>query len=163
HRPYAIGLWGDMPYSTEQATVGMPNLIADINSQKLAFTVNDGDLKAGSGDCSDAVYAQAQLFFSALQAPAAFTPGDNDWTGRPHHPPLTPAGGRDHRALFFSPAPFPRGPPRPPRGGAAGPAGQPPRGGGAVRRKPPLARRRRDLRHVQRPGLVQQPVRHRPR
>ena len=33
HRPYAIGLWGDMPYSVEQATVGMPNLIADINSQ----------------------------------------------------------------------------------------------------------------------------------
>jgi hypothetical protein len=29
--PYAIGLWGDMPYSTLQATVGVPNLIADMN------------------------------------------------------------------------------------------------------------------------------------
>ena len=26
---YAIGLWGDLPYSTVQATVGVPNLIAD--------------------------------------------------------------------------------------------------------------------------------------
>lgn len=34
--PYAIGLWGDLPYSTVQATVGVPNLIADMNSQNLA-------------------------------------------------------------------------------------------------------------------------------
>src|SRR3954469_26009280 len=46
---YAIGLWGDLPYSPIQATVGVPNLIADMNSQKLAFTVHDGDLKQGSG------------------------------------------------------------------------------------------------------------------
>lgn len=42
---YAIGLWGDLPYSTIQATVGVPNLIADMNAQKLVFTVHDGDLK----------------------------------------------------------------------------------------------------------------------
>jgi hypothetical protein len=77
---YAIGLWGDVPYSAIQATVGVPNLIADMNSQELAFTANDGDLKAGGGECSDAVYAQAQGYFASLKAPAAFTPGDNDWT-----------------------------------------------------------------------------------
>ncbi|WP_363323981.1 hypothetical protein [uncultured Bradyrhizobium sp.] len=48
-RAYAIGLWGDLPYSDLQAQVGVPNLIADMNGQKLAFTVHDGDLKAGSG------------------------------------------------------------------------------------------------------------------
>src|SRR5689334_16232794 len=47
--PYAIGLWGDLPYSDLQALVGVPNLIADMNGQNLAFTVNDGDLKVGSG------------------------------------------------------------------------------------------------------------------
>jgi hypothetical protein len=26
---YAIGLWGDLPYSAVQETVGLPNLIAD--------------------------------------------------------------------------------------------------------------------------------------
>jgi hypothetical protein len=78
-RSYAIGMWGDVPYSTLQATVGVPNMIADMNAQSLAFTVNNGDLKAGSGECTDAVYAQALGYFNALRAPAAFTPGDNDW------------------------------------------------------------------------------------
>src|SRR5215470_14724008 len=48
-RRYAIGLWGDLPYSDVQALTGVPNLIADMNSQELAFTAHDGDLKAGNG------------------------------------------------------------------------------------------------------------------
>jgi hypothetical protein len=85
---YAIGLWGDLPYSDVQANVGVPNLIDDMNRQDLAFTVHDGDLKAGKGipgsltptTCADEKYIQALTFFNALRAPAAFTPGDNDWT-----------------------------------------------------------------------------------
>jgi hypothetical protein len=57
---YAIGLWGDLPYSNGngdtayvQKTTGVPNLIADMNGQKLAFTAHDGDLKDGSSTCSD--------------------------------------------------------------------------------------------------------------
>ena len=46
---YAIGLWGDLPYSAVQADPGVPNLIADMNASKLEFTVHDGDLKAGNG------------------------------------------------------------------------------------------------------------------
>jgi hypothetical protein len=77
---YAIGLWGDLPYSPEQATVGVPNLIADMNAQKLAFTAHDGDLKAGAGRCDDQIYLDSLAYFSALEAPVIFTPGDNDWT-----------------------------------------------------------------------------------
>ena len=85
---YAIGLWGDLPYSDGQALVGVPNLIADMNSHKLKFTVHDGDLKAGNGTtgsvtpttCANALYSQALGYFNALKAPAMFTPGDNDWT-----------------------------------------------------------------------------------
>ena len=78
---YAIGLWGDLPYSAAQEATGVPNLIADMNRQDLAFTVHDGDLKAGSGSpCDDALYARALGWFNALRAPAVFTPGDNDWT-----------------------------------------------------------------------------------
>jgi len=59
-----------------------------MNAQKLAFTVHDGDLKAGNGTpgsvtptiCSDALYEQALGFFNSLHAPAMLTPGDNDWT-----------------------------------------------------------------------------------
>jgi hypothetical protein len=77
---YAIGLWGDLPYSTLQQDVGVPNLIADMNSQQLAFTAHDGDLKSGSSPCTDDVYSRALGYFNSLRAPAAFTPGDNDWT-----------------------------------------------------------------------------------
>src|SRR6476469_5886511 len=85
---YAIGLWGDLPYSDVQALTGVPNLIADMNSQDLEFTVHDGDFKAGNGTpgsvtptiCSNAMYLQGLSYLNALDAPAMFTPGDNDWT-----------------------------------------------------------------------------------
>lgn len=85
---YAIGLWGDLPYSDVQALTGVPNLIADMNAQKLRFTVHDGDLKGGNAvpgsvtptTCSNALYAQSLAYLNALKAPAMFTPGDNDWT-----------------------------------------------------------------------------------
>jgi hypothetical protein len=78
---YEIGLWGDLPYSVVQAEVGVPNLIADMNSQALAFTVHDGDLKQGSNSpCDDALYLRSLGYFSSLSAPAIFTPGDNDWS-----------------------------------------------------------------------------------
>ncbi len=76
---YAIGLWGDLPYSDVQVAA-IPALLADMNSQKLAFTVNDGDLKAGSGACPASLYTRALDWMNSLKAPAAFTPGDNDWT-----------------------------------------------------------------------------------
>ena len=47
--PYAIGLWGGLPYNDVQAQTGVPNLIADMNAQRLKFTVNDRDLKGGNG------------------------------------------------------------------------------------------------------------------
>src|SRR5262245_12719554 len=79
HDAYAIGLWGDLPYSDLQSTVGIPNLIADMNHQRLAFSVHDGDLKQGNGSptCSDALYVDSRARFDALNAPAMFTPGDN--------------------------------------------------------------------------------------
>lgn len=88
NRSYAIGLWGDLPYSDTQAQTGVPNLIDDMNAQNLAFTVHDGDLKAGNATagsvtpttCSDDLYTQSLGYFNALKAPAIFTPGDNDWT-----------------------------------------------------------------------------------
>jgi hypothetical protein len=89
HRPggaYAIGLWGDLPYNDAQKTVGVPTLISDMNHQRLAFTVHDGDLKAGSGPCPDSLYTEAKARFNSLEAPAIFTPGDNDWTDCDRNP-----------------------------------------------------------------------------
>jgi hypothetical protein len=101
--PYAIGLWGDLSYSSVQATVGVPNLIADMNAQNLAFTAHDGDLKSGSSVCTDAVYAQALLYFNSLRAPAVFTPGDNDWTDCDRTAGYSSLAQLDkERYLFFS-------------------------------------------------------------
>jgi hypothetical protein len=101
--PYAIGLWGDLPYSTAQATIGVPNLIADMNQQKLAFTAHDGDLKSGSSECTDAVYTQALGYFSSLKAPAIFTPGDNDWVDCDRTAGYSSRAQLDkERKLFFS-------------------------------------------------------------
>jgi hypothetical protein len=110
---FEIGLWGDLPYSDTQALVGVPNLIADMNKRDLAFTVHDGDLKAGNGTpgsvtpttCSDALYVQALGFFNSLKAPAMLTPGDNDWTDcdRPSNGGYSSRERLDHeRQVFFS-------------------------------------------------------------
>jgi hypothetical protein len=110
---YAIGLWGDLPYSGVQADPGVPNLIADMNASKLEFTVHDGDLKAGNGPtanppsvtCNAALYQTALGWFNSLEGAAMFTPGDNDWTDCDR----TSNGGFDslgrlelERQLFFS-------------------------------------------------------------
>jgi len=115
HRdPFTIGLWGDLPYNDDQALNGVPHLIADMNSQPLAFTVHDGDLKAGHGiagsvtptTCSDDLYQYAfDHYFSMLTAPAIFTPGDNDWTDCDalDNGPFNSLERLDHeRQLFFS-------------------------------------------------------------
>ena len=110
---YAIGLWGGLAYSDIQATVGVPNLIADMNAQRLAFTVHDGDLKAGKSiagsvtptGCQDALYDQWLGFFNSLNAPAMFTPGDNNWTDcdRPSNGSFSSLERLDYeRKVFFS-------------------------------------------------------------
>jgi len=112
---YAIGLWGDLPYSDVQAQIGVPNLIADMNRQNLRFSVHDGDLKGGNGTpgsvtpttCVDELYTQALGFFNALRAPAILTPGDNDWTDcdRPSNGGFSSLERLDHeRGVFFSDA-----------------------------------------------------------
>jgi hypothetical protein len=77
---YTIGLWGDMPYSDLQKNTGVPNLIADMNESDLAFSVHDGDLKSGGDLCTDDRYTDFRTSLNTLDAPAMFTPGDNDWT-----------------------------------------------------------------------------------
>ena len=77
---YEIGLWGDLPYSAEQRATGMPNLIDDMNAERLAFSVHNGDIKAGGERCDNPIYAQFEGYLNVLEAPAMYTPGDNEWT-----------------------------------------------------------------------------------
>ena len=77
---YSIGFWGDLPYSEIQKTTGVPNLIADMNRQKLAFSVHAGDIKSGGSRCDDAVYTRFEGYLDSFRSPAMYTPGDNEWT-----------------------------------------------------------------------------------
>ena len=77
---YTIGLFGDMPYNA-LGRAQYPNLLADINRSHVAFSVFDGDLKAGGdGPCSDSLYTTAIANFNVLKQPLVWLPGDNDWT-----------------------------------------------------------------------------------
>jgi hypothetical protein len=77
---YTIALFGDMPYNALGRSQ-YPNLLADINANHVAFSVFDGDLKAGGdGPCSDDLYFTAKANFNTLKRPLIFLPGDNDWT-----------------------------------------------------------------------------------
>ena len=77
---YTIGLFGDMPYNALGRSQ-YPNLLADINANNLAFSIYDGDLKAGGdGPCADSLYSTALAGFNSLKRPLVWVPGDNDWT-----------------------------------------------------------------------------------
>lgn len=77
---YTIGLFGDMPYNA-LGRAQYPALLADINRHHVAFSVHDGDLKAGGdGPCTDSLYYTALDNFNSLDSPVVFTTGDNDWT-----------------------------------------------------------------------------------
>jgi hypothetical protein len=77
---YSIGLFGDMPYNA-QGKADYPYLLQDINDSKVAFSLFDGDLKAGGdGPCSDSLYSTAIANFNSLEHPLIWVPGDNDWT-----------------------------------------------------------------------------------
>ena len=77
---YTIGLFGDMPYNA-LGKAQYPALLADINRSHVAFSVYDGDLKAGGdGPCADSLYTTALDHFNSLDRPLIVVPGDNDWT-----------------------------------------------------------------------------------
>ena len=63
------------------------------------------DLCGGEPKCTDAMYAKALGWFNMLEAPAIFTPGDNDWTDcdRPLNGPFSSLERLSHeRAVFFN-------------------------------------------------------------
>jgi hypothetical protein len=87
---YEIGLFGDMPYG-ETGRAQFPAVIADMNDQRLAFSVFDGDIKNGRERCDQPVYDAAVANFGSFARPVVYLPGDNEWTDCD----LEPGGGYD--------------------------------------------------------------------
>jgi hypothetical protein len=77
--PLAFGLFGDTPYSRWERE-NLPDLIAEMDRENLAFVVHDGDIKNGSSVCSDEVLKDILAVFQKSAAPLVYVPGDNEWT-----------------------------------------------------------------------------------
>ncbi|WP_446219480.1 hypothetical protein [Micromonospora sp. IBHARD004] len=107
-RSYTVGLFGDVPYGAS-GRIEYPRLIADMNDANLAFSIFDGDLKAGGdGACTDALYTQSLEWFNSFDRPVVALPGDNDWTdcwGRygPATGGFDPLERLDHERQVFCP------------------------------------------------------------
>ena len=77
--PLAFGLFGDTPYSRWERE-NLPDLIAEMDRDNLAFVVHDGDIKNGSSVCSDEVLKDILAVFQKSATPLVYVPGDNEWT-----------------------------------------------------------------------------------
>ena len=77
---FSFGLWGDMPYQKAGDAPKIPALIKSINRSDILFSIYDGDIKDGSSECTDDLYASALSMFGQLKRPVVYTPGDNEWT-----------------------------------------------------------------------------------
>ena len=78
-QPITIGLFGDTSYSQREREL-LPDLMAEMDSEDLAFVIHDGDIKSGGSVCSDAVFLDILGIFKASKHPLIYVPGDNEWT-----------------------------------------------------------------------------------
>ena len=78
-QPVSFGLFGDTPYSHWERQQ-LPDMLAAMGREELAFVVHDGDFKSGSGVCSDEIFQDMLGVFQASIHPLIYVPGDNDWT-----------------------------------------------------------------------------------
>ncbi len=75
----SFGLFGDTPYNAWERR-HLPELIAEMDREDLAFVIHDGDIKSGSDECSDAAFLDILGAFGKSMHPLVYVPGDNEWT-----------------------------------------------------------------------------------
>ena len=75
---FTFAAFGDTPYSKDEEA-RFPDLIAELNHEKLAFVVHIGDFKNAIDACTDALFAQRRQWFDLSHHPFVYTPGDNEW------------------------------------------------------------------------------------
>jgi hypothetical protein len=77
--PLAFGLFGDTPYNHWERE-HLPDLLAAMDGENLAFVIHDGDIKSGDSACSDETFKDILAVFQKSTHPLIYVPGDNDWT-----------------------------------------------------------------------------------
>lgn len=78
-QPVSFGLFGDTPYSHWERE-NLPDLIAEMDGENLAFVIHDGDIKNGHSMCSDEALQDILGVFRKSATPLIYVPGDNEWT-----------------------------------------------------------------------------------
>jgi hypothetical protein len=76
---FEFALTGDAPYTAAQRDK-VTAMIQEMNREKLAFVVHDGDFKSGSTLCNDATFHDRLQIFQSSTHPFVYVPGDNEWT-----------------------------------------------------------------------------------
>lgn len=77
--PVAFGLFGDTPYSHWERE-HLPDLLAEMDRENLAFVVHDGDIKNGHSTCDDDTLKDILAVFKKSATPLVYVLGDNEWT-----------------------------------------------------------------------------------
>ena len=67
HDRFTFALWGDTPYSAAEKDTVIPALIQNINGSHVDFSVFDGDIKSGSTQCTNTVFAEATDGFEYIR------------------------------------------------------------------------------------------------
>lgn len=100
----SFAAFGDTPYNSDEEPQ-LVAMIAEMNRERLAFTLHVGDFKDARTECSDALFVQRRDWFALSHHPFFFTPGDNDWVDctRSRWAPREPLERLSRlRQLFFS-------------------------------------------------------------
>jgi hypothetical protein len=72
--------FGDLQDESPAGRARDRELVARINALDPAFSIYIGDIKGGSGPCTDALYDEVRSILDGHAAPLVYTPGDNEWT-----------------------------------------------------------------------------------
>ena len=78
--PFSFVALGDTTYAPPADNSLYDGLIDAINAARPAFSIHVGDIKAGTGACSDTVFQEQLDFLNSFETALVYTPGDNEWT-----------------------------------------------------------------------------------
>lgn len=85
----SFAAFGDTPYRHWERE-NLPDMLAEMDRERLAFVVHVGDIKSSSSACTDGVFEDMHRLFESSLHPLIYTPGDNEWTDcdrdGPHQP-----------------------------------------------------------------------------
>ncbi len=75
---FSFAAFGDIPYNAAEEPQ-LISMIAEMNRERLAFSMHVGDFKSAQSECSDALFLQRREAFALSHHAFVYIPGDNEW------------------------------------------------------------------------------------